>query len=814
VLEYLAKSGQIEAALTVLDVLLEPVQVKDRFEEGKFVSSSRHDYYWLNEALQKNLPSLTKIDPIGVVTISESQLIKAINLEHDPRIDDAAQKKISYWRLNISPRSDENYDNEIKNLLVNTIINALNIACEQKALEVDEILTRYIESDYSIFRRISLFMLRTWGRQHKDLLERSYNKQKMDPMRGRSEFDRFVEIQFENLPEWIQKDIVHERMNPNSEWVEELVKNRPESFAGETVEEKRQTVTERLQFEDLAPLASYLKAGDKEYYEYLQNKHGKPTQRPESGVTISSWEGPESPIEIEQLAKKSVEEVVEDLLNYVPQSGEPFGIPSREGMARTLEIDVQARARDYASNATLFINKALPFVYHTHLLRGLENAIKNKEKIILTEVILVCEYITGQETDQFIRQESEPGLPAAKLAIVHLFEELFRVKEPDLDDDLVEKSGELIVTLLHQEEPFPEDEDGENYDPATHSLNCLHGVAMHSLVSFGLYCERKRQKEMGHTGRPIMVPLMKETLTEKLDKESYPSLAVHSVFGWYYPQFIYLDREWTLANREKIFPVEATLDKYWQAAWSAYIRFSDVYTNVFPDLIKEYQRAFEDFSAVGNQEFDRTDERLATHILKAYLLDMINIDSQDRLVRLYYQKASDETRSRGNFWLSQVLGSQKPSAEDRVWQKIWSLWQWRIEDASVSDNQRPFTKEIASFCRFLKNTPLELPKLYSTLQRMLGFEIEAFEIGLIIEYLGANSEKHPDLAVRMLHEIVSTERSFYLVTDTEKSVEQIFTAAIYAGKEAKAKAIEIINIFGERGDYKWRPFLAKINEIA
>jgi hypothetical protein len=815
-MEYLAQGEQVEAALTVLDVLLEPIQVKDRFEEGKIIAGTRHDYFWLNEALEKNLPALTQSHPTGVIGTAEKQLMKAIELEHDPRINNNAKKLNSYWRLSISPRSDANYENEIKNLLVNTVIGALDSACEKNVIEATEILTRYIDSDFSIFRRIANYVLRTWGPQHKVLLERTYNRYKSEPIRDiRPEFDKLIEIQFANLPELVQKEIIHERMTPDPEWVKDLLENRSDRFIGETVEEKRQTIIERLQLEALGPLSPHLEDGDKEYYEYLQEKHGEPSPRPESGVVVTSWEGPESPIEIEQLGKKSVEAVVQDLLNYVPSSDESFGEPSREGLARTLETDVQSRAGDYAAKATLFTNGSLPFVYHTHLLRGLENAVKNQEKLELTSVIPLCEFIVSQEQDQFRKQEYEEGLPAAKLAIVHFLEELFRVREPYIADDLLEKCSHIIVDLLHQQEPFPYKDDAQGFDPATHSLNCLHGVAMHSLVAYGLYCERKRKKEMGDKGNPVMIPIVKETITENLDKTNNPSLAVHSVFGWYYPQFIYLDREWALDKRDKVFPSEAELAKYWQAAWSAYIRFSDVYTNVFPELINQYQRALEDFSILDKKQgLDRTAEKMATHILKAYLLDMIRLDTEDGLMHLYYQKADDETRSGGNFWLSQALASQQPSAEDLVWQKIWSLWQWRVEKSIASDDRSIFTKEINNFCRLLKNTPLELPELYSILQRTLEFKPKGFEVQLIIEYLGENCEKYPDLAVSMLHEIVLSRQILYLVTDTEKSVEKIIMSVVDADKEAKAKAIEIINIFGEHGDYKWRPFLDKIGEVA
>ncbi len=808
VMEYLAKGDEVKAALLTLSILLEPIQVKDRFDEGKLVASTRHDFYWLNQALQLNLPALTKIDPIGVVNIAEEQLVKAIELEHDPRIAETDKKNVSYWRLNISPRSDENYENDIKNLLVNTIIAALNVACQQKEHSAPEILSRYIESEYSIFRRIGIYTLRSWGQQYADLLERAYNINQQEPIRGfRTEFERLVELQFKYLPEFAKNETINKRKSPNPERVDELLKHNPERFSGETTEEKRQTIIEHWQLEDLAPLASLLEGEDKEYYEYLQKKYGEPTPRLESGAVVTSWEGPESPIDTGELGKKSVNEVVQYLLEYEPPTTESFGAPSREGLARTLEADVQNRANDYASNSELFINRDLPFVYHSHLLRGLQNAVKNQGELPITQVIKLCEFIANQEKDKFQRQEFEEGLPAAKLAVVQLFEEIFRNREPYIENELLEKPGQIIVNLLHQEESFPDNEDAQSYDPATHSLNCIHGVAMHSLVSYGLYCERKRKQEMGDKGEPIMIHIVKETLTEKLDKTKNPSLAVHSVFGWYFPQFIYLDKKWALENREQIFPADG-MTKYWQAAWSAYIRFSDVYTNVFPELINQYQRALKEFTpSQKRQGLDRSDEQMATHILKAYLLDMIKLDSKDGLLSLYYQQANDEIRSHGNFWLSKVLESQQPSAEAVIWEKIWNLWQWRIEEAVQSNNRDNYSKEIANFSRFMKHCPLDLKELDSVIEQTLTFKLNGFEAGEIIDYLSKNSEIFPNLAVSNLQKIILSSQEFYTLEDTKKGIEQILTSAMNADNVSKAQAIEIINVFGERGDYSWRRLL-------
>jgi len=815
VLEYLSRNGQVEASLKVLEILLEPQITKYRGEEEKIVAGTRHDFYWLNKACQENLQFLNEIDPIGVVGVAERQLIKAIDLEYDPGIDESKKKLNSFWRLSISPRSDLNYDSDLKNLLVNTIIIALNKAYEQKNEDIHELIAHYIESEYSIFNRIGVYMLRAWGKQYPDLLEKACIRYIKDTTTiGNFEFQRLLEDQFGNLPEFAQKKVL-ERINdgPDPGLVDRWLKQRLNQSEGETPQEIRSTLIERWKLGELDRISANLVGAERELYIRLLEKHGKPPPSPEEGVEITSWEGPESPIELDELGKKSINDVVKFLLGYVPSSEDSFGVPSREGLGRILEDDVQNRANDYADNSLLFINDDLPFVYHIHYLRGLENAVKNHKIFSLAKVITICEYITNQEKDKFKKQELEEGLPAAKLAVAQLFEELLKIKDPYIVDDLLERSGQIIVKLMNQQDPFFSDEAESGFDPAMRSLNSIHGMAMHCIVLYGLYCERKRKIEKGGEGKPVMVPLVKETLTEKLDKTRNPSQTIHSVFGWYYPQFIYLDKEWALENRERIFPAETEMVKYWRAAWCTYVRFSDVYTNVFPELIKQYQRALEELSTIdGIQAWERIDEKIATHILKAYLLDMIKIDSEDGLISLYYKTADDETRSHGNFWLSQAMEAQKPSVQDAVWQRIWSLWQWRIEEATTSENRSNYVKEISNFCRLLKHVPLDLSEMYPVLQRTLGFIAKGYELGLIINYLGDNCEKYPDLAVSLLNEIVLYGQSFYLLDDIKNSVRKIITSVLHADLESKAKAIEIINIFGERGNYEWRPLLDGLRE--
>jgi hypothetical protein len=478
-----------------------------------------------------------------------------------------------------------------------------------------------------------------------------------------------------------------------------------------------------------------------------------------------------------------------------------------------LQRDVQSRAALYAENAALFANEALPFVYHAHLLNGLESALKEKTVFSLAPVIELCEFLASRQKDDFARQEFEPSLPAAKLAVVQFLGQLFKTKEPGAQDSVIERCGRLTVSLLAQPEPLPYDEGGQGFDPATHSLNCVQGVAVHDLVGYAFYWDRKRG--VGHRGasKPTMTPLVKDALTGQLAQSANPSLAVHSVFGWYFPQLMYLDTDWALQHKPDIFPSGDDKRAYWQAAWGAYISFANVYRETFRVLVPEYQRALQQLPATSHEkQTGRSDQQMASHILKAYLMQLIELDSPDGLLSLYYESTDDETRSHGNFWLSQFLQAQKPSAENEAWKRIWALWQRRIGAAADSEDKPKFQMEISSFSRLLDNVPVELDVLAPTLSDMIDFQGHGhYEVLKIMEYIARNAGRHVRQAVGLLHKIVSNNLLPYLTEKNRQGIRDILEQAKSSDDgQVRQQAVEIINILGELGEYEWRSLLDEL----
>ena len=831
VMEYLAKGGQFHAALRTLNILTEPTPTQDRFTDGKIVAGTLHDLYWLNEAFTHNLPSLLRIDSIAVANNLEKRLIEAIDLETDPHIPKEKYPGFSYWRLNIRLDLGRGQSRDLKDLLVNVLIWSLEKSCEQSHPEIPDILSKCLDSPYVILKRIAVYLLRIRGNDYPDLVEKAYRTWETQAWAaGHDEFEHFLDAQFGVLSSQTQEEIlkaIYQYMDKDefAEWAERAIEQNPDHFVGNSKEEKKASFAEEYEFRELHRFAHWLIGENRTRYEQLSTKHETPPPRPESGVVITSWEREteQSPIEIGELGEKTASEVIQYLVDFVPKA-ESFRTPSREGLAQIFRAEVKNRLDEFIENSSLLIRDDLPFVYYESYLRALEDAIEANQQIRIGQVVELCEFILSVKEDKFEKQQYISGLPHAKLAVANLLEQFLRTKEPYVDNDVLGRIGRVILLLVNEEnDPFLEQEAAEqnlneidartlstNLDAATLSLRSIFGIAMHCLVHYALYSERKRKADGGDKDNPIMVPLVRGTLTEKLDKKVDSRQAVvHAVLGWYFPNLMYLDKAWTIDNLERIFPLNPDSIQYWIAAWSAYVRFSNVYTNVFPYLVDHYKLAIELLPHQKIQAFDRIDERLAEHLLKAYLASLINIDSEDGLLKSYYEKASDEVRSHGNFWLSKALEAQRPSKEDETWIRIWSLWQWRVAEALEADDKDKYQKEIVSFNRLLENVPLELDTLYPVLSQTLEFKgKDYFEFVGIIEYLAKNAEKHIKCAAGLLHEILRRKLVPYLTSDNRNNIQQILEQVRDSNDpEARRQGVEIVNILAEWGDYEWRIFL-------
>ena len=155
---------------------------------------------------------------------------------------------------------------------------------------------------------------------------------------------------------------------------------------------------------------------------------------------------------------------------------------------------------------------------------------------------------------------------------------------------------------MESQDPTPEFE-GQfgpgSLDPASLSLNTVRGDALHAVIKYALWWRRYLETSPGGNQATLdkgfdELSEVRDVLERHLDSSKDPSLAVHSVFGQWFPWLVVIDSKWASKEVVRIFPLGADHTGFFWSAWGTYVVVCDAYTNVLPLLRLVYR------AAIGN----------------------------------------------------------------------------------------------------------------------------------------------------------------------------------------------------------------------
>lgn len=799
--DHLRQAGFVDATIQILESVTKPVLPFNAKGMPKYHSNVRFrsDHYWVNEYCEKQLPGLLTINPAGVVSVFERQLVRLIGLVKQAKVEDAEKQVGHYWRMDISYRFSERDDADALDILVDGLRDSVAEVCKRSVHQGGQFLSTYLASEHLIFQRIALYTLRLYGQNYPEmvnqvLLERDY----LDQGEYADEYRGLMRDQFANASSEVRGQVIAWILAGPTERI-----NREEAEVNRSERQGAWTLFH------LKIIQNFLFGEALERLNELVAIYGEPSteERPHRVVGLR-WEIP-SPVSAEELAKKSFDELKQLLLTYVPKDS--FLNPS-EGLAHALQKIVHEDPNRYSEFAAYLTDPAIRFVYIYHYLSGIRESIKEQQTKLEDVVLDLCEYLVVQKEDPFASssQLHEPGLPNCQMEMAHLLDESLHSDDPYLIRRQLDRIRSLLVLLAHHPDPETGSDAQTSFDPFTHSMNCVRGVAMHGIFHYSLYLIRQQKKlknEELKTG--FLESQICEILEEKLDLGLEPSLAVHAVYGAFIPQLHYLGREWLEKHLEDIFPRDEEKFAYWKAAWDAYILASNVYQDVFKLLIPQYQRSLGLLSQPENEKIsfgNSPKERLAQHIMFAYLAGLTDFGHENMLFDVFFAHAPDLVRANGIFWLTRVLGEEKPSAEDDLWKKCWALWQKRLQDADTQDVSLN-TQEISSYARWLDNCPVGLDILFPALCQTIKYLHDDFDAKEITSYAAEHCERFPLEAVTLLQmNILSAKESWWHPERDDEG--GILRIALTSGNPAAHQiALEVINYRGEQGDFRWKQLL-------
>ena len=809
--DYLLENGLVDAAIQMLEYVITPVLPPIQSEYSKYRSAVRFrsDHYWVNEYCEKQLLKLIQLKPVSVVLAFDRQIKKTIELTKQVNPEDAELQVGYYWRMDIPNRLSERGDADLLDILIDGLRDSLAELCKQNIDEGRKFLAAYLNSEHIIFKRIALYTLRTFGKNYPDLINQALlQRDSLENNKYTKEYCGLLRNQFIAASEDVRSQVISWILSGPTD-IDSRAKNHAQWHNREATEEDQREIREDWELYRLEIIRNFLNGNALSRLTELTAMHGKPdiTERP--AIVTTSLGGAPSPFSAEELSQKSFEEIQQCFLTYVP---EDLFLNPRESLAQTFQKLVSEDPAKFNNFASFLADPAVRFVYVYYYLSGVREGIKNKGGKLTTEILSLCEYIMAQKDDPFMGSSGnhEPGLFAAQMEVANLLGEALNSYDPYLTRAQLHRIRALLIKLAHHSDPESDADSKTSFDPFTHSLNCVRGEAMHGIFHYSLYLSRQQDKLSGEKSKVgHLEPEIQQILDEKLDVTVDPSLAVHSVYGAFVPQLHFLSHEWLENNLFKIFPEVEDKDSYWKAAWDAYIFASNVYRDIFKLLIPQYQRGLE----LLNQPQDEQkhiggspNERLAQHIMFAYLAGLTDFDHENKILDLFFENAPDAIRAQGVFWLNQVLGNDKPAADDILWKKCWMLWQKRLEDAESQEVNRN-TQEISDYLRWLANSPVDLDTLFPTLQKSVKYLHDGFDARQLIEYASKHCDQYPFYAVTLLQMTILSAKEVWW-TPKDEDEEHILRAAMVSKNEGARKiAIGIINYRGELGDFRWKYLL-------
>jgi hypothetical protein len=293
-------------------------------------------------------------------------------------------------------------------------------------------------------------------------------------------------------------------------------------------------------------------------------------------------------------------------------------------------------------------------------------------------------------------------------------------------------------------------------------------------------------------------------------------LAVHSLFGKYLPNLHYLDKEWVVAHLEDIFPRQPEMSDYWQAAWDGYLFGSRFYGYLYEILRPYYRYAIEQMALgpQGKAGSELSRGRLASHLAALYWRGIETLEGDDSLIVLFFDSAPDEVRAGFVTGLGVALKGVKPSADSDEWLRAKVLWEvrFRMIGGEIAERERQltgFTKELGAFTGWVPLIPEDLGDFYPMIEQS-GLVSENWDAIRLLEFLSSVAGNHAPFVFSCLEKLVRQDRGSWFLATEYDTVRAILETAMNSGDEqARSCAVRVINLFGERGDERYRDLLRR-----
>jgi hypothetical protein len=352
-------------------------------------------------------------------------------------------------------------------------------------------------------------------------------------------------------------------------------------------------------------------------------------------------------------------------------------------------------------------------------------------------------------------------------------------------------------------------------NPSELSINTVRGEAIHTLVRYALWI--RRYFELTVDGAEALVrgfdemPEVRQVLDTHLNPDQESSLAIHSIYGRWFPWLILLDANWATQNVAKIFPQDEILSDLRIAAWESYIIFCPVYDNVFEVLHEEYRYAVERINATESEKRTQRDpdHYLARHLMTLYWREKLSLEQPNGLLTRFFDLAPDELRGDSLEFIGRSLHNTNKEIEPQILNQLQLLWEQRLDTAREATSPISHASELAAFGWWFDSGKFDDSWAIAQLKEVLELVGKIEPEDLVVERLAVLADAMPAPAVECLKLLLEGDNGTWRIYGWRDEARTILTTALQ-GNNAQTRqiAIALINRLGEQGCWEFRELLS------
>jgi hypothetical protein len=380
-----------------------------------------------------------------------------------------------------------------------------------------------------------------------------------------------------------------------------------------------------------------------------------------------------------------------------------------------------------------------------------------------------------------------------------------------------DRAWAVLRPLTTDPDPTPAVEErygGSNMDPLTLSLNTARGAAMHAVMRYAIWIgEGARHGDVADTAATAgltVMPEARDLLEAHLRPEVDPALAIRAVYGQWLPWLFRLDGEWTRGHLADILPPSSEQLAYWDAAWEAYLFYSQLFDDVFALLNEQYARAVAHCGEAIPARRRPADPsgRLGEHLMMMYWRGRLALENGG-LVAEFFERAPAKSRGYALGFVGRLVrGTQEP-VEQQVVARFVALWNDRVSRAEAASDRAGFLDELNAFGWWFTGGTFDPAWSVGELLRVLRLGAWPEPDHLVVEELAKRAETMTDAVVECLSILARADRAGWRIYGWGTHVRTILAAGLATmNPETREACRELINwLGGIRGLTEFRDLL-------